>query len=74
MPDHLDANGFVILDPDDQHADITRCQLCDNHGYRGTTVCDHHDHYATTANGRAAVAAELDRIRNRRNHTRGAIA
>ena len=74
MPNHLDANGFVIFDPADQHADITRCQLCNDDGYRGSTVCDHHDHYASTANGRAQVATELNRIRNRRKGTRGTRA
>lgn len=56
------------LDP----AAITACPLCDDDGYRGGTVCDHRDHYADTAAGRAAVTAELAKIRNRR--TRGAIA
>jgi hypothetical protein len=66
----LDANGFVRLDNDEDHqaraAAITACQLCDDDGYRGTTVCDHIDHYAETTAGRAAVNAELERIRNRR--------
>lgn len=62
-------------DPRPPHLDptaIAACQLCDDDGYRGGTVCDHRDHYADTAAGRAAVTAELAKIRNRR--TRGAIA
>ena len=57
-----------------QHTAITNCQLCDNDGYRGARVCDHtgRDHYAESANGRALVRAELDKIRNRR--TRKATA
>lgn len=51
------------LDP----AAIGDCQLCDADGYRGTTVCDHREHYADTTAGRAAVNAELAKIRNRRN-------
>lgn len=50
---------------------ITACQLCDDDGYRGATVCDHVDHYADTAAGRAAVTAALAKIRNRH---RGATA
>lgn len=65
-PGHEDRPSH--LDP----AAITDCQRCDDDGYRGGTVCDHRDHYADTAAGRAAVTAELAKIRNRR--TRGAIA
>lgn len=53
-------------------AAIAACQLCDADGYRGGTVCDHREHYADTTAGRAAVNAELAKIRNRR--TRGATA
>ena len=52
-------------------AAITACGLCDDDGSRGSTVCDHRDHYTETATGRAAVAAALTKIRNRR---RGATA
>lgn len=75
---YLLAVAAATHDPgDDQpaHLDpaaITACQRCDDDGYRGGTVCDHRDHYADTTAGRAAVTAELAKIRNRR--TRGAIA
>lgn len=70
-PSHLDANGFVRLDePDDdpqaRAQAIARCQLCDDDGYRRGMVCSHIDHYAATTAGRAAVTAELEKIRNRR--------
>lgn len=44
---------------------IVACELCDDDGYRGTVVCDHREHYASTAKGRAAVQAELAKIRAR---------
>lgn len=45
---------------------IADCSRCDDDGYRGSTICDHQDHYAATAPGRAAVADVLDQIRQRK--------
>lgn len=50
------------LDP----AAIAACPRCNDEGYRGQRICDHLDHYESTASGRAAVRAELDRIAARR--------
>ena len=56
----LDANGFVA-EPDrewwaQQRAMQTvNCTLCDDHGYRGGTVCDHIDHTHAARRGMAAV-------------------
>lgn len=47
-------------------AAIADCGLCNADGYRGGRICDHRDHFAETANGRALVQAELDKIRQRR--------
>lgn len=58
MPDHLDENGYVIAEPEHPHLDphaIIDCPLCDDDGYRGTTVCDHQDHTPTTERGMAKV-------------------
>lgn len=72
------AEAAATHDPGDDHpphldpAAITACQRCDDDGYHGLAVCDHHDHYADTTAGRAAVTAALAKIRNRR--TRGATA
>lgn len=38
---------------------ITTCPLCDDDGYRGGRVCDHHDHTTTNRNGIAKVRAAL---------------
>lgn len=72
MPErHLDDQGFVI-DPEpaiDAHLTqqaIDACGLCNEHGYRGATVCDHIDHYAETAHGRAEVRAELAKLQARK--------
>lgn len=48
---------------------VANCQLCDDDGYRlpnKRTVCDHEDHRAQTASGRAAVQQVLDAIAKRR--------
>jgi hypothetical protein len=51
MPD-LDANGFVRLNHDaDPDQAITNCRLCDDDGYRGATICDHHDHTPAARRG-----------------------
>lgn len=44
---------------------IADCGLCDDQGYRGTSVCTHRDHAAETQHGRALMRAELDKIRRR---------
>ncbi|TDH57533.1 hypothetical protein E2F47_01825 [Mycobacterium eburneum] len=38
---------------------IANCTLCDDDGYRGSSVCDHVDHAGTNAAGMAAVRAAL---------------
>lgn len=38
---------------------IAECELCDDDGYRGTTVCDHQEHADTNAAGMAKVRAAL---------------
>ena len=60
--------GPVQLDtgPDLSAAAIANCALCDAHGYRGNRVCDHIDHVAENAPGRAAARAALAEIRARR--------
>lgn len=49
----------AVYDP----AAIAACTLCDSTGYRGRVVCDHKTH--ENATGRAAMQAELDKIRHR---------
>lgn len=34
---------------------IARCQLCDDDGYRGCTVCDHIDHAGACKRGMALI-------------------
>lgn len=49
-------------DPDTAHLErpaIDNCELCDDDGYRGSTICDHRDHAAAAARGRAACQAAL---------------
>lgn len=38
---------------------ITNCALCDQDGYRGTTVCDHQDHTESAQRGIAAIRAQM---------------
>lgn len=38
---------------------IQACPDCDNHGYRGTTVCDHQDHQTAAKRGMAAIRAQM---------------
>lgn len=63
MPDsHLDANGFVVLDPAvPTHLSpeaIAACTTCDSDGYTpALVVCDHQLH--ATAETRAAAMAEI---------------
>jgi hypothetical protein len=38
---------------------IRACDLCDEHGYRGSYVCDHEDHRDAAKRGMAAVRAAL---------------
>lgn len=38
---------------------IAECELCDDDGYRGTTVCDHQEHADTNARGMAMVRAAM---------------
>lgn len=49
---------------------IANCQLCDDDGYTpGHVVCDHREHYESTAHGRGLVREMLESIKDRR--TRG---
>lgn len=38
---------------------ITRCDLCDDDGYRGPTVCDHIDHTEAAKRGMAMIRATM---------------
>ena len=38
---------------------IDACDLCDEHGYRGGTVCDHHDHASAAKRGMAMIRAAM---------------
>jgi len=38
-------------------AAITNCQLCNEDGYRGSTVCDHTDHTAAATRGMNQIRA-----------------
>ncbi len=38
---------------------IAACPDCDNHGYCGTTVCDHQDHQTAAKRGMAAIRAQM---------------
>lgn len=78
MSSHLNPDGTVNLDepsePDDQadelaHLDpaaIANCTLCDTDGYRNLVVCDHIDHDAQSAHGRALARAEIQKLIARR--------
>lgn len=66
MPDRLlNEDGTVVdLDAPVSRAEaIANCTRCDSTGYRGRVVCDHRER--TPGPGRAAMQAELDRIRHR---------
>lgn len=73
MPDRALNDDGTVVDLDsppptgpgayDPNA-IANCTLCDHTGYRGRGVCDHQQHENTT--GRAAMAAELAKIRHRK--------
>ncbi len=69
MPE-LNPDGTVNLDPEpdkptryDPDA-IANCRLCDADGYRDRVVCNHRE--VESATGRAAMQAELDKIRHRK--------
>jgi hypothetical protein len=78
---HLDENGFVVLDIDaagiaahSHRAQIAACSLCDEDGYRGSSICDHRDHAAETVHGRAEAARVLAEIAARRaSRARGPV-
>lgn len=53
-----------------QIAAIDRCELCDEHGYRGSMVCDHIDHQAARLRGMAMIRPVLDQIAQRRKDRR----
>ena len=65
MPEsHLDENGFVVLDDVPSAAElrtqaIVDCELCDDDGYRGGTVCDHIDHTVAARRGMELVRQAL---------------
>lgn len=62
---HLNDDGTVVdLDaPSGRDAAIDACTRCNPEGYRGRLVCDHRTH--NPGPGRAAVEAELAKIRSR---------
>lgn len=73
MPDHLLNEDGTVVDLDTpppaaphvhDPAAIANCTRCDADGYLGRVVCDHRER--TPGPGRAAVQAELDRIRHRK--------
>lgn len=47
---------------------IAHCELCDDEGYRCARVCDHIDHVAQSAHGRALAQAALAEIAARIAH------
>lgn len=71
--ERLDEDGRVILDvPDREWAAQVRamavvaCELCDDDGYRGGTVCDHEDHTEAAKRGMALVREALKRAKARK--------
>ncbi len=45
---------------------VADCSLCDDDGYTpGLAICDHREHYESTAHGRGLVREELARIQDR---------
>lgn len=40
---------------------VAHCELCDDDGYRGCSVCDHVDYRPAARRGMAAVRAALER-------------
>lgn len=57
---------YRATDPQARAHAVTQCGLCDDDGYRGNRVCDHREHYESTAGGRAEARAVLEEIRARR--------
>lgn len=73
MPDRLLNNDGTVVDLDTPSssaphvhdpAAIAACTRCDADGYLGRVVCDHRAR--PPGPGRAAMQAELDRIRHRK--------
>lgn len=54
---NLDENGFARIDEPDDDPQLARaqaiahCDMCDDDGYRGHTVCDHQDHRPAAQRG-----------------------
>ncbi len=68
MPDRYGENEPNPGYPQDDAPDIVRitdpylidnCGLCDEHGYRGGTVCDHFDHADAAKRGMAMLRAAM---------------
>lgn len=59
----IDRSTAARLAAQERREAIDGCGLCDEDGYRGTTVCDHVDHTETARSGLAAVQAVLDKTR-----------
>ena len=43
----------------DSEAEILMCELCDEHGYRGSSVCDHIDHSIAARRGMDMIRAAM---------------
>ncbi len=59
---YLDENGMVAIPEPGKdelwaarHRLVVDCGLCDDDGYRGNVVCDHHDHTAAAEAGMKLV-------------------
>lgn len=54
---------FARTDPEARAYAVTKCQLCDDQGYRGNYVCDHVDRTETARRGIAACRAALEAMK-----------
>jgi hypothetical protein len=54
MPDRYGDSDPDIARITDPYT-VANCDLCDEHGYRGPTVCDHVDHSGAAKRGMAMI-------------------
>lgn len=64
MPDRYGDEPITADRPDivaarRASAAIDDCDLCDDNGYRGGTVCDHYDHGAAAKRGMAMIRESM---------------
>jgi len=64
MTNHLNPDGTVRLDTDDdlahlQQQQIDDCPQCDHNGYRGLRICDHLNHADIAKTHLAQIRAEM---------------